>query len=38
MVGSKLEPSEGSAKLALKTKNEFDRYVFIEQNRDFAKG
>lgn len=35
-VGGKDEAIEGSAKLALKAQNKFDRYIFIERNKKYA--
>jgi three-Cys-motif partner protein len=36
-VGCKEEVIEGSAKLALKAQNKFDKYIFVERNKRFAK-
>lgn len=36
-MGCKEEVIEGSAKLALKAQNKFDKYIFVEQNKRFAK-
>lgn len=35
-VGCNEETIEGSAKIALKAKNKFDKYIFIERDRKFA--
>jgi three-Cys-motif partner protein len=36
-VGGKEEAIEGSAKLALKAQNKFDKYIFVERNKKHAK-
>ena len=36
-VGGNEEAIEGSAKLALKAQNKFDKYIFMEKNKKYAK-